>query len=102
MPNTGHRGQMSAEPMSELNSDVIDEERSGMVCRTMNAAGSPIISGIKEEERTCLLGGGAGRSSDRSSYRGIDRAKGIILNSQYKLFPDEMHFNNCCCLSGIC
>jgi len=33
MPNTGHRGQMSAEPMSELNSDVTDEERSG-VCQT--------------------------------------------------------------------
>ena len=27
MPNTGHRGQMSAEPMSELNSDVMDEEK---------------------------------------------------------------------------
>ena len=38
MPNTGHRGQRSAEPMSGLNRDAIDEERSGMECRTMNAA----------------------------------------------------------------
>ena len=52
MPNTGHRGQMSAEPMSELNSDVMDEERSGMVCRTMNATESPIVSGIKEERKS--------------------------------------------------
>jgi len=52
MPNTGHRGQMSAEPMSELNSDVTDEERSGMVCRTMNATESPIVSGIKEERKS--------------------------------------------------
>ena len=33
VPDTGHCGQMSAEPMSELNSDVMDEERSG-VCQT--------------------------------------------------------------------
>ena len=52
MPNTGHRWQMSAEPMSELNSDVMDEERSGMVCRTMNATESPIVSGIKEERKS--------------------------------------------------
>ena len=52
MPNTGHRGQMSAEPMSELNSDVMDEERSGMVCHTMNATESPIVSGIKEERKS--------------------------------------------------
>ena len=32
-----------------------------------------IISNETDEERTCLLGGGAGRSSDRSSYRGIER-----------------------------
>ena len=38
-----------------------------------------IISNETDEERTCLLGSGAGRSSDRSSYRGIDRAKGVIL-----------------------
>jgi len=79
MPNTGHRGQMSAEPMSELNSDVMDEERSGIICRTMNAAESPIVSGIKEERKASLLGGRAGWSSDRSSYRGIERATGVIL-----------------------
>ena len=28
--STGHREQMSAEPMSGLNPDVMDEERSGM------------------------------------------------------------------------
>ena len=33
-----------------------------------------IISGETDEERTCLLGGGAGRSSDRSGYRGIEIA----------------------------
>ena len=42
---------MSAEPMSELNSDVMDEERSGIICRTMNAAESPIVPGIKEERK---------------------------------------------------
>ena len=31
------------------------------------------------EERTCLLGGGAGRSSDRSGYRGIERAKEFLF-----------------------
>ena len=31
-----------------------------------------IVSDEADEERTCLLGGGAGRSSDRSSYRGIE------------------------------
>jgi len=41
----------SAEPMSGLNPDVMDEERSGMVCRTMNAAENPIILGIKLLER---------------------------------------------------
>jgi hypothetical protein len=41
--------------MSELNSDVMDEERSGMVCRTMNATESPIVSGIKEERNSSLL-----------------------------------------------
>ena len=50
LASTGHRGQRSAEPISELNSDVIDEEKGGMVCRTMNAAESPIVSGIKEEK----------------------------------------------------
>ena len=38
LADTGHRGQKSAEPMSGLNPDAIDEERSGMVCRTMSAA----------------------------------------------------------------
>ena len=33
-----------------------------------------ILSDETDEERTCLLGGGAGRSSDRLSYQGIDRA----------------------------
>ena len=33
-----------------------------------------------QERKSCLLGGGAGRSSsDRSSYRVIDRSKGVIL-----------------------
>lgn len=27
LPDTGHQGQKSAEPISELNSDVMDEER---------------------------------------------------------------------------
>jgi len=36
-----------------------------------------IISDETDEERTCLLGGGAGRSSERSGYRGIERAKGV-------------------------
>ena len=34
------------------------------------SARATIISGETDEERTCLLGGGAGRSSDRSSFRG--------------------------------
>ncbi len=29
----------------------MDEERSGMECRTMNATESPIVSGIKEERK---------------------------------------------------
>ena len=41
----------SAEPMSGLNPDAMDKERSGIVCRTMNAAKSPIVSGIKLFER---------------------------------------------------
>lgn len=64
----------SAEPMSESNSDVMDEERSGMECRTMNAAKSPIGSGIKEEQ-TSLFGGGAGWSFDRMRYQ---RSVGIF------------------------
>ncbi|MGN0227723.1 MAG: hypothetical protein ACI4AI_06665 [Paludibacteraceae bacterium] len=51
MPNTGHCELMSAEPMSESNSELMDEERSGMVCRTMNATESPMVSGIKEERK---------------------------------------------------
>ena len=35
MPNTGHRGQMSAEPMSGLNPDEMDEEKGGMASRGM-------------------------------------------------------------------
>ena len=38
-----------------------------------------------DEERTCLLGGGAGRSSDRSGYRVIDRAKGVILPLDHRV-----------------
>ena len=38
-----------------------------------------IVSDETDEERTCLLGGGAGRSSDRSGFRVIERAKGVIL-----------------------
>ena len=79
MPNTGHRGQMSAEPMSELNSDVMDEERSGMVCRTMNAAESPIVSGIKEERKSQPTWWGAGWYFDRLSYRVIKRAKEFLF-----------------------
>ena len=30
VPNTGHCGQMSADPMSELNPDAMDQERSGV------------------------------------------------------------------------
>ena len=41
----------SAEPMSGLNPDAMDEERSGMVCRAMNAAERLIVSGIKLFER---------------------------------------------------
>ena len=33
-----------------------------------------IVSDETDEERTCLLGGGAGRSPDRSGYRGIEGA----------------------------
>jgi len=33
-----------------------------------------IVSDETDEERTCLLGGEAGRSSDRSGFRVIDRA----------------------------
>ena len=72
-------GRCRQSRLSESNSDAIDKERSGMVCRTMNAAESPIVSGIKEERKTSLLGSGAGRSSDRSSYRGIDRAKEFLF-----------------------
>jgi hypothetical protein len=43
------------------------------------AARATIISNETDEERTCLLGGGAGRSSDRSGFRVIDRSKGVIL-----------------------
>lgn len=44
----------SAEPMSGLNPDAMDKERSGMVCRTMNAAERLIVSGIKEEQTSLL------------------------------------------------
>ena len=64
---------MSAEPMSELNSDVIDEERSGIICRTMNAAESPIVSGIKEERKASLLCGGADWSFEELGYREGER-----------------------------
>ena len=53
-----------------------------------------IISDETDEERTCLLGGGAGRSSDRSSYLVIDRSKGVIL----PLDLGEYRF----CLHGEC
>ena len=33
-----------------------------------------IVSNEMDKERTCLLGGGAGRSSDRSGFLGIERA----------------------------
>ena len=39
-----------------------------------------IVSNETDEERTCLLGGGAGRSSDRSSYRVIEKTN---LNRPY-------------------
>jgi hypothetical protein len=35
----------------------------------MNAAESPIISGIKEERKASLLGRGAGRSFDKMRYQ---------------------------------
>lgn len=57
----------------------MDEERSGMVCRTMNATESPIVSGIKEERKSQPTWWGAGRSSEKSSYRGIDRAKEFLF-----------------------
>ena len=38
------------------------------------AARATIISDETDGERTCLLGGGAGRSSDRSSFRVIEKA----------------------------
>lgn len=56
---------MSAGPMSELDSDAMDKERL-------------IVSGIKEERKASLLGGGAGWSSDSSSYRVIERSKGLF------------------------
>lgn len=41
-------------------------------------AESLIVSGIKEERNSSLLGGGASWSFDRSSYRRIDRDKGLL------------------------
>ena len=41
-----------------------------------------IVSDETDEERTCLLGGGAGRSSDRSSYRVIERSKGEMAKEE--------------------
>lgn len=56
--------------VSEYNSDVMDE--------------GAIITDVTDEERTCLLSGGAGRSSDRSGFRGIERAKGEIAKEEYR------------------
>ena len=56
--------------VSEYNSDVMDE--------------GAIITDVTDEERTCLLGGGAGRSSNRSGFRGIERAKGEIAKEEYR------------------
>ena len=55
--------------VSEYNSDAMDT----------------IISNETDEERTCLLGGGAGRSSDRSGFRGIEGAKGVILPLDHRV-----------------
>ena len=67
-------------------SDEIDEERSGKVCRTMNATESPIVSGIKEERKVSLLCGGADWSSERSSYRVIEKAKEFLFLYAFKMF----------------
>ena len=40
---------------------------------------SPIVSGMKEERKASLLGGGAGWSFEKSGYRVIERSKGVIL-----------------------
>ena len=67
-------------------SDEIDEEKRGMVCRTMNATESPIVSGIKEERKVSLLCGGADWSSERSSYRVIEKAKEFLFLYAFKMF----------------
>ena len=54
--------------------DLSQEE----TCCVLIPAGT-IISNETDEDRTCLLGSGAGRSSDRSGFRGIERVKGVIL-----------------------
>ena len=58
LADTGHQGQKSAEPISELNSDVMDEERAS------------------------LLGWEAGWRSEKSSYRVIERARGEIAKEE--------------------
>ncbi len=63
----------SAEPMSELNPDAIDKERSGMECRTMNAAESPIVSWIKEEQTSLLRDeqAGVGYNYSKGTEKGV-------------------------------
>ena len=75
VPSTGHRGQRSAEPMSESDSDAIDKERR---CRLADGATA------KKKKPACLEGKQAGVNiarrntaesrTDKSSYRGIERA----------------------------
>ena len=46
LAGTGHRGQMSAEPMSGLNPDEMDEEKGG-ICQTSATAKKKKPDGIQ-------------------------------------------------------
>ena len=50
LPDTGHQGQKSAEPISELNSDVMDEERASLLHVKQAGVREIELSGYRESE----------------------------------------------------
>ena len=57
MPNTGHRGQMSAEPMSGLNPDEMDGEGTAFAKRRQlpRRKSQMASSGMEEEKAELML-----------------------------------------------
>ena len=79
IPNCPKLEWFSYQERCQLDTRNTKKKRQSRVRIQFLAARATIISNETDEERTCLLGGGAGRSSDRSSYRVIERAKWVIL-----------------------